>query len=138
MDRQSGADLIAAERQRQIEVEGWTPEHDDDHDCGELNYAACAYLDWADAQAKELLDDADWREGVLRNDEPVPHVWPWDASWFRPSDDLIRNLVKAGALIAAEIDRLQRAAKGIRQHESVAGRVPRRQAAASATSGEDE
>lgn len=34
--------------------------------------------------------------------------WPWHSSWWKPSDDPIRNLVKAGALIAAEIDRLQR------------------------------
>lgn len=108
----SGTELITAERQRQIDAEGWTPEHDDRHDTGELLYAACAYIDWSDAQAKELLDDADWREGVLRDEEPVPHVWPWDASWWKPSEDPIRNLVKAGALIAAEIDRLQRATSG--------------------------
>jgi hypothetical protein len=35
-------------------------------------------------------------------------LWPWDPSWWKPSPDPIRNLVKAGALIAAEIDRLQR------------------------------
>lgn len=37
-----------------------------------------------------------------------PREWPWDASWWKPSPDPIANLVKAGALIAAEIDRLQR------------------------------
>jgi hypothetical protein len=36
--------------------------------------------------------------------------WPWDQDWWKPSPDPIRNLVKAGALIAAEIDRLQRLA----------------------------
>lgn len=39
---------------------------------------------------------AGWRNG-----------WPWDAKWWKPSDDPIKNLVKSGALIAAEIDRLQ-------------------------------
>jgi hypothetical protein len=34
--------------------------------------------------------------------------WPWDEKWWKPSTNPIRNLVKAGALIAAEIDRLQR------------------------------
>jgi hypothetical protein len=36
------------------------------------------------------------------------YSWPWDAEWWKPSPDSVRNLVKAGALIAAEIDRLQR------------------------------
>lgn len=35
-------------------------------------------------------------------------AWPWDENWWKPSLDPIRNLVKAGALLAAEIDRLQR------------------------------
>lgn len=36
-------------------------------------------------------------------------IWPWDKSWWKPTpDDRIRELIKAGALIAAEIDRLQR------------------------------
>ena len=39
----------------------------------------------------------------------IPPTWPWDESWFKPTpDDRIRELVKAGALILAEIDRLQR------------------------------
>jgi hypothetical protein len=43
----------------------------------------------------------------------VPNDWPkeWNVDWWKPSDDPIRNLVKAGALIAAEIDRLQRKAE---------------------------
>jgi hypothetical protein len=32
--------------------------------------------------------------------------WPWSFEWWKPKDR-IRNLVRAGALIAAEIDRLQ-------------------------------
>ena len=83
----NGAELIAAERLRHTEVEGWTPEHDDEHTDGELASAAAAYI---------FPDGHD-------------HFWPWDESWWKPSDDPIRNLAKAGALIAAEIDRLQRA-----------------------------
>jgi hypothetical protein len=38
--------------------------------------------------------------------------WPWEPEWDkRGSGDRMRDLVKAGALIAAEIDRLQRSAK---------------------------
>lgn len=90
----SGADLIAAERKRQIEAEGWTPEHDDQHDDGELARAAAAYALVAGAGPTKQADEAEqW--------------WPFDDDW-KPSEDEIRNLAKAGALIAAEIDRLQR------------------------------
>lgn len=87
----TGAELIAAERARQIEVEGWTPEHDDEHDDNELPKAAVAYV-----LASRNLVLGSWA------------FWPWHEDWWKPSDDPIRNLVKAGALIAAEIDRLQR------------------------------
>lgn len=94
--REDGVSLIAAERRRQMEQEGWTPSHDDEHDGGELARAAEAYLFRYD-------------EGA---DSTIPGMWPggWHHRWWKPSADPIRNLVKAGALIAAEIDRLQRAA----------------------------
>jgi hypothetical protein len=96
-----GVSRIAAERKRQIEVEGWTPEHDGEHRCGELARAACGYAALASYQAgpRNLVDDP-LQPPIL------PRDWPWDVSWWKPSHDLIRNLVKAGALIAAEIDRL--------------------------------
>ena len=77
---------IAAERQRQIEVEGWTPEHDDTHDQNELAYASACYA-----------------VGM-----PMASYWPWDARWWKPDPDRRRRLVKAGALIVAEIERLDR------------------------------
>jgi len=83
----SGADLIAAERQRQIDAEGYDPAHDDAHTNGELGEAATAYIQ----------GDGSW--------------WPWDNEW-KPWDGRVRSLVKAGALIAAEIDRVQRAEGG--------------------------
>lgn len=95
-----GSWAIAAERQRQVEAEGWTPEHDDEHDSAELARAAHRYLTHA-------INQAGWNTahfGALG--------WPWDHAWWKPSNDPIRNLVKAGALIAAEIDRLQRKAAG--------------------------
>lgn len=91
----SGIERIAKERQRQIEAEGWTPEHDDGHDNGSLIRAAAMYLGAADGA---ITDD------MLR-------FWPWSMDWWKPSDDPMRNLEKAGALIAAEIDRLERAAQ---------------------------
>lgn len=91
-----GAAMIAAERARQQSEEGWTPEHDDEHDAGELARAAEAYLFRYDDGARATM----------------PGMWParWHSRYWKPSDDPVRNLVKAGALIAAEIDRLLRAA----------------------------
>lgn len=90
-------DEIAAERRRQIEVEGWTPEHDDLHQDGELAAAAGVY-----ALYDLMSGDAD-RERVLRE------MWPWDDYWWKPADRR-RDLVRAAALIVAEIERLDRAA----------------------------
>lgn len=85
----TGIEIIAAERQRQIEQEGWSAEHDDAHKRGELAWAATCY-------ASPALG------GRTVN-------WPWDRNWWKPTpDDRIRELAKAGALIAAEIDRLNR------------------------------
>lgn len=94
-ERSVGAERIAAERRRQITAEGWTPEHDDEHTDGSLQVAAWAYLTESGAFGGEHGDDS-------------PEGWPWEREAWKPSDDLVRNLVKAGALIAAEIDRLQR------------------------------
>lgn len=95
----TGVELIAAERERQVSVEGWTPEHDDDHDMGEMAAAAMCYA--------ELCVDDEIVE--VDSTDLFFSWWPWDMEWWKPSDVPIRNLVKAGALLAAEIDRLQRA-----------------------------
>ena len=99
----TGAQLIAAERQRQIDVEGWTPEHDDEHVLGEMAGAAESYAFAARCQAIAAAHGA---PPIPLNDR-IPNHWPpsWHEDWYKPSDDSIRNLVKAGALIAAEIDR---------------------------------
>lgn len=89
----TGAELITEERQRQIEVENWTSEHDDKHTGNQLEAAAESYLVFGN---------------LFRYQTEPPKVWPWNPSWWKPSNNKIRNLVKAGALIAAEIDRLQR------------------------------
>lgn len=84
------AGLIAAERKRQIDAEGWTAEHDDRHEFGELALAAACYA----------LTHR-WRRAF------VWRIWPWSVNNFKPKDR-ITDLVRAGALIAAEIDRLLR------------------------------
>ena len=90
---------VLAERQRQISVEGWKPEHDDTHAGGALIMAAVCYADW-NLYASELPNGGEDR---------IPVNWPWAASWWKPSTPR-RDLVKAGALILAEIERLDRAA----------------------------
>ncbi len=97
----TGLELIAYERNRQIKSEGWTEDHDDTHADGELARAAMCYTGRA-----ALMSAVGFRGGPKN----CPDGWPWDREWWKPSEDPVRNLVKAGALIAAEIDRLQRAA----------------------------
>lgn len=97
----NGAELIALERSRQVSEEGWTAEHDDEHRHG---YLAIAALSYGEVAAEQLNGHAVGDGWFTRTD------WPWDEAWWKPSEDPIRNLVKAGALIAAEIDRLQRKA----------------------------
>ena len=92
----TGIELIAAERERQVSVEGWTPEHDDCHDAGQLAAAAVAYV-------LETVFNGPRVAGTW-----FQKFWMWDYRWWKLSPDPIRNLVKAGALIAAEIDRLER------------------------------
>jgi hypothetical protein len=94
----SGAERIAAERKRQIEKEGWTSGHDDKHKGGQLAFAAAAYATPTIA-------------GQYTNDNRLSLFLKttWSLKWWKPTpDDRIRELEKAGALIATEIDRLQR------------------------------
>lgn len=96
----TGIALIAEERQRQISEELWTAEHDDKrHRKYELTLAAMSYAAVVAAPDESAASPA---ESAPTDD------WPWSKKWWKPSDDPVRNLVKAGALIAAEIDRLQR------------------------------
>lgn len=99
----SGVEQIAEERQRQVEKEGWTPEHDGEHSDGSLARAAACYA----VEGRAMMTVTE--QGVPYK---APRQWPasWHPKWWKPKDR-IRDLVRAGALIAAEIDRLQRAAK---------------------------
>lgn len=98
----TGIERIAAERQRQISVEGWTPEHDAQHTDGSLAQAAACYT----IIAKMIMSQRVTEIVSIVLSQP-PRQWPWISTWWKPSVDPIRNLEKAGALIAAEIDRLQ-------------------------------
>lgn len=90
-----GSGMIADERARQINEEGFHEARDASYIDGELMRAAFSYLMVPIARAEGEDDSVDnLPEGL----------WPWDKQWWKPGDD-IRCLVKAGALIAAEIDR---------------------------------
>lgn len=94
---------VAAERRRQIEAEGWTPGHDDEHDNGTLAAAGCAYA----LAAADSLHPMSRGDGDFMTTPPL--MWPWEREWWKPGDAR-RMLVKAGALVLAEIERLDRAA----------------------------
>ena len=114
----TGAEQIVHERARQIDQEGWDESQDDDHQDSELAWAAVCYA----APISVYVHDP--RQRVHIFEDP----WPddtWERCWDKrtyddnglvdnaalPADQRIRNLAKAGALIAAEIDRLQRLAR---------------------------
>lgn len=91
---------VLAERRRQVEAEGWTAEHDDDHGNGEMARAAASYA----------LEHAAWtytETPSSRLMDAARSVWPWGKEWWKPCAGR-RMLVKAAALILAEIERLDR------------------------------
>lgn len=94
--------LIANERERQIAEEGYTLDHDDEHHENELPLAAAAYA--------EHVGSRQWLFGDMPENyvgDEAPDCWPWEESAWKPKDPL-RDLVRAGALIVAAIERLQR------------------------------
>ncbi|MCW5727212.1 hypothetical protein [Parvibaculum sp.] len=108
---------ILNERARQIHAEGWTPEHDDEHDKGEMAMAAAAYA-WIAADT----DDARAAPLGSRLSGHAPALWPWDRKWWKPKSPRY-DLVRAGALILAEIERLDRAEKREAEAAETAGDI---------------
>jgi hypothetical protein len=96
---------VIAERFRQVEVEGWSVEHDDEHQTGELARAGAAYAINAPAHV-----------GLCRLSpfEITLKVWPWSNEWWKPGG-FRRDLIKAAALILAEIERHDRGRKRLAQ-----------------------
>lgn len=78
-------ELIANERARQILAKGYTLDHDDTHDHGEIAQAAAEYA----APYSLDLPEGSWAAG-------------------RDGDTRMQQLIKAGALIVAEMERLMR------------------------------
>lgn len=94
-DASKAASDVLAERRRQVENEGWSTEHDDEHNNRELARAAACYVDLYCGSQTPVDDDN------------APDDWPWDDCLWKPKDQR-HNLVRAAALIVAEIERLDR------------------------------
>lgn len=93
---------VLAERRRQQEVEGWTPEHDDEHVSGEISALAAFY---AMPPAAREWDASSTAYGETLGQAILPPAWRAKVG------DRREELKKAGALILAEIERLDRAAE---------------------------
>lgn len=91
---------VLAERQRQVQAEGWSNAHDDEHDAGDMAAAGASYA----LNAADLLHPFSQGDGG----GDMPDCWPWATVWWKPSTAR-RDLVKAAALILAEIERCDRA-----------------------------
>lgn len=96
-----GAAAITRERQRHIRTEGYDAAHDDEHGPQIILQAGLAYATHASAQLHG------W--GTAPEHRLAPTHWPFDADTWKPDDDPLRNLEKAGALIAAAYDTALRA-----------------------------
>lgn len=92
--RNAAAKDVLTERSRQVKAEGWTPKHDDQYTEQQMPRAAATYVLACLPPYKDQTPDS--------------YAWPWDRSWWKPSTPR-RNLVKAAALLLAEIERLDRA-----------------------------
>ncbi len=87
---------VLIERTRQVEREGYSSEHDDAHSRCELALAALSYVQAASCAQRDIADSL-----------PPPSYWPWAEECWKPRDPR-RNLVRAAALILAEIERVDR------------------------------
>jgi len=96
---------VAAERKRQIDVEGWSADHDAEHDGGVLAKAAISYAAHACAGLEIPQHDPVKYRAISQ-----PRSWPWDTKWWKPKTPR-RDLIRSAALIVAEIERLDRSQK---------------------------
>lgn len=97
---------VLAERRRQVDVEGWSPAHDDAHVDFSLARAATIYAAGATLNGPDraVMDEF----GASGTPGWMKELWPWHIGWWKPSSRR-RDLVKAAALVIAEIERLDRA-----------------------------
>ncbi|WP_329767347.1 hypothetical protein [Stenotrophomonas maltophilia] len=104
VDLGTGIKAIASERERQLCIEGFSRDSDEQYREGELARAATAYVQLA------AMDLQVGSRKHIASQEP-PFFWPWAQEWWKPVDAR-RDLVRAGALIAAQIDLIDSQAVG--------------------------
>lgn len=100
---------IARERERQVNGEGWALDHDDKHVDGAIARAAASYAYYAGIPSvTRQVDTYPYNGKVCPTDVVViRRAWPWSWTWWKPTTPR-RDLIKAAALIVAEIERLDR------------------------------
>jgi hypothetical protein len=97
----TGIDLIAIERKRQIEELGYDYTNDSLYADEQLAQAAATY-----AMPKRLREM--YASYLVGSDSWIPRWWPWSFKYWKPTpEDRVKELSKAGALIAAQIDYIQ-------------------------------
>jgi len=103
---------VQIERYRQVYEEGWTAEHDDKHNSGELALAAGWYaLNSPHVGAGDCVGIGNGSAAdKLFHDAYSAYCWPFDLKWWKPKSQR-QDLIRAAALIIAEIERLDRAAQ---------------------------
>lgn len=99
---------VMNERDRQHNEEGWTPEHDDKYVAGELVAAATCYAVVVAHTRHHVLRGKINADPILYQTLSPPELWPFDRMWWKPKDER-RDLVRAAALLLAEIERIDRA-----------------------------
>jgi len=108
----TGIELIAQERRSQVLDHGYTDVHDDQYAKGLLAFGGAAYATYA------ALQMPSHRANVTPVD-PINDLWPFAISSFKPGDDELKNLAKAGAMIAAEMDKIIRERKASAEADAV-------------------
>jgi hypothetical protein len=104
--KMTGVDLISQKRWEQVNKHGFNRNHDDKHTDGELTAAACVYADMANYHGEMDLFNG---SGKAKVHIPRDFKWPFDKKYLKLTpNDRVNELSKAGAFIAAEIDRLNR------------------------------
>jgi hypothetical protein len=94
---------VLGERQRQQQEEGWSAAHDDAYRGEELRWAAVCYA-------------------LYMTQQNPPAFWPWPPEWWKPRDRRA-NLVRAAALLIAEIERIDRDALACKPDQQKGGEV---------------
>lgn len=99
---------VIGERNRQIEQEHYSIKHDDSYQNNELPRAAASYVN--NVVSRGWVFSSVYGPEVYQSEE-VPDLWPWSDEHWKPKNPR-RDLVKAAALIIAEIDRMDRSSAG--------------------------